>query len=70
MSASGGPRHLARLAEAGHELRGDYPALMFEERVHGSGELFDRAARMAGGFAALGLVPGERVVVTMANCPR
>jgi long-chain acyl-CoA synthetase len=64
-----GPRHLARLAEAGRGLRGDHPALMFEGRVHGSGELFDRAARMAGGFVALGLVPGERVVVTMANCP-
>ena len=69
MSATEGPRHLARLAEAGRERRGDHPALMFEGRVHGSGELFDRAARMAGGFAALGLLPGERVVVTMANCP-
>ncbi len=69
MSALEGHRHLARLAEAGRELRGDHPALRFEGRVHGSGELIDRAARMAGGFAALGLVPGERVVVTMANCP-
>jgi long-chain acyl-CoA synthetase len=64
-----GERHLARLAEAGHERRGDHPALLFEGRTHTSGELFDRAARLSGGLSALGLAPGERVAVAMANCP-
>jgi long-chain acyl-CoA synthetase len=69
MNAADGSRHLARLSEAGREQRGDHPALLFEGRVHSSDELFVRSARMAGGLAELGLVPGERVVVTMANCP-
>jgi long-chain acyl-CoA synthetase len=61
--------NLARLAEQAFERRGDYPSLLFEQRWHGSGELFDRACRVAGGLKALGVRPGERVVVTMANCP-
>jgi long-chain acyl-CoA synthetase len=64
-----GSRHLARLAEHGLERRGDHPALLFEGRLHTAATLADRAARMAGGFAELGLVPGERVAVCMANCP-
>jgi len=47
----------------------DYPALLFEERWHTSGELFGRACRIAGALPELGVEPGERVVVTMANCP-
>jgi long-chain acyl-CoA synthetase len=61
--------NLARLAEESYRRRGDYPALLFEGRWHDSGELFDGARRMAGGLIELGIRPGERVVVTMANCP-
>ncbi|HLI60459.1 MAG TPA: AMP-binding protein [Solirubrobacteraceae bacterium] len=64
-----GPRHLARVAEEDLERRGDHPALLFEGRVHSAAALAERAARLAGGFAGLGLAPGERVVVCMANCP-
>jgi long-chain acyl-CoA synthetase len=64
-----GEHNLARLAQAAFERRGDYHALLFEGRWHGSGELFDRAAQMAGGLSDLGVLPGERVVVHMANCP-
>jgi long-chain acyl-CoA synthetase len=64
-----GSRHLARLAEAGLERRGDHPALLFEGRLHGAAALAQRAARMAGGLRELGLAPGERVAVCMANCP-
>jgi long-chain acyl-CoA synthetase len=64
-----GSYHLAVLAQEAFERRGDYPALLFEGRWHGSGELFERACRLAGGLAELGLEPGGRVVVTMANCP-
>jgi long-chain acyl-CoA synthetase len=61
--------NLARLAERAIERRGDYPSLLFEQRWHRSGELFARAGRVAGGLRELGVAPGDRVVVTMANCP-
>ncbi len=61
--------NLARLAEHSFEQRGDYPALLFEDQWHTSGELFDRASRIATGLAELGVQPGDRVVVSMANCP-
>ena len=64
-----GPHNLAALAEHSFEVRGDYPSLLFEGRWHGSGELLARSTRIAAGLAALGIAPGERVVVTMANCP-
>ncbi len=51
------------------ERRGDYPSLLFEGRWHGSGELFERAARMAAAWPSWASSPGERVVVRMANCP-
>ena len=60
-------RNLARLAEEAFERRGDYPALLFDGRWHGSGELFSRACRIAGGLRALGIEPGERVVVSGAD---
>jgi long-chain acyl-CoA synthetase len=64
-----GELHLGRLAEESFQRRGDYPALLFEGRWHGSGELFGRSQRLASGFAQLGIEPADRVVVTMANCP-
>jgi long-chain acyl-CoA synthetase len=62
-------KNLGRLAEAAFERRGDYESLLFEDRWHRSAELFSRSARIAGGFAALGVAPGERVAVSMANRP-
>ncbi|MGZ4168659.1 MAG: class I adenylate-forming enzyme family protein, partial [Solirubrobacteraceae bacterium] len=64
-----GERHLGVLAQRSVEARGDYPSLLFEGRWHGSGELFSRAQRLAAGLAELGIAPGDRVVVCMANCP-
>ncbi|MGH2857179.1 MAG: class I adenylate-forming enzyme family protein [Solirubrobacteraceae bacterium] len=64
-----GERNLGQLAQTSFERRGDYPSLLFEGRWYGSGELHDRARRLAGGLQELGVSPGERVVVTMANCP-
>lgn len=64
-----GEHNLARLAEQAFQRRGDYPSLLFEGRWHRSGELYERACRAAGGLAELGVAPGDRVVVTMANCP-
>jgi len=64
-----GEHHLGRLVEQSFERRGDYESLLFEGRWHRSGELFDRARRLAGGLAERGVEPGDRVVVSMANCP-
>ena len=61
--------NLARAAESAFERHGDYDALLFEGRRHGSGELLERARRLAGGLRALGVAPGDRVVVFAANRP-
>jgi long-chain acyl-CoA synthetase len=64
-----GEHTLGLLSEQSFERRGDYPALLFEGRWHSSGELFERACRISAGLSAAGVEPGDRVVVTMANCP-
>jgi long-chain acyl-CoA synthetase len=61
--------HLARAAEESLERLGDYDALWFDGRWLRSGELHERAARLAGGLRSCGVGPGDRVVVLMANCP-
>jgi long-chain acyl-CoA synthetase len=61
--------NLARLAEESLERHGDYEALYFEGKWHSSGELADRARRLAHGLAQLGIGPGDRVVVMTSNCP-
>ncbi|WP_426502659.1 class I adenylate-forming enzyme family protein [Dactylosporangium sp. McL0621] len=61
--------NLARLADAALERFGDHPSLWFEGSWYTSGALHDTAARIAGGLWELGVRPGERVVVVMANCP-
>jgi len=62
-------QHLGRLAEESYQRRGDYPALLFEGSWYGSGALFERSRRLAAGLSDHGVGPGDRVVVTMANCP-
>ena len=62
-------RNLARLAEDAFERHGDYESLWFEGRWHRSGELRDRAARVASGLTELGVAPDDRVVVFAANAP-
>jgi long-chain acyl-CoA synthetase len=64
-----GEHHLARLAERSYERRGDYPSMLYEGEWVDSGQIFERSRRLGGAFVALGVEPGERVVVTMANCP-
>jgi long-chain acyl-CoA synthetase len=61
--------NLADLAEGAFRRLGDYDSLVFEGRTYRSGELFDRASRASSGLVKLGVSPGERVVVLMANCP-
>jgi long-chain acyl-CoA synthetase len=64
-----GENTLGLLTEQSIERRGDYPALLFEGRWYGSGELFRRSCRIAAGLTGLGVAAGDRVAVTMANCP-
>ena len=67
MSAS--EHNLAHLGERSFEQKGDYESLLFEGRWHRSGELFERSRRLAAGLSELGIAPGDRAVVTMANAP-
>jgi len=62
-------RNLARLAEAAFERHGDHDALWFEGRWYRSGELHERARRIAAGLTELGVAPDDRVVVFAANRP-
>jgi long-chain acyl-CoA synthetase len=62
-------KNLARQAELTLDRQGDYDSLFYEGQWHSSGSLADRAARFASGLADLGVRPGDRLVVLMANCP-
>jgi long-chain acyl-CoA synthetase len=61
--------NLARLAEDSLARLGDHDALVFEGETFSAAQLHARAGRLAGGLADIGVVPGDRVVVLMANCP-
>ena len=61
--------NLARQAELALERQGDHDSLFYEGRWHTAGSLADRAARFATGLTDLGVRPGDRLVVLMANCP-
>ncbi len=64
-----GEHNLAALGEKSFERHGDHETIWFEGRWYSSGELRDRTHRLASGFAELGIEPGDRVVVMMANGP-
>ena len=61
--------NLARLAELALDRQGDHESLFYEGQWHSSGSLAGRAARFAAGLAGLGVAPGDRLLVLMANCP-
>src|SRR5215468_4590037 len=61
--------NLARQAELALERQGDHDSLFYEGRWHSAGSLAGRAARLATGLTDLGVRPGDRLVVLMANCP-
>lgn len=64
------PTALGRRAEQVLDrLGGDHRSLFFEGTWWTSGELAGRARRAARGFAELGVEPGDRVVLCMANVP-
>ena len=61
--------NLARAAEETFARLGDHESLWFDGRRLRSGELQERAARLAAGLQENGIAPGDRVVVQMPNCP-
>jgi len=61
--------NLARQSELALDRQGDHESLFYEGRWHSSGSLAGRAARFATGLAGLGVRPGDRLLVLMANCP-
>src|SRR5271165_4040789 len=61
--------NLARQAELALDRQGDYDSLCYEGQWHSAGSLAERAARFATGLTGLGVRPGDRLVVLMANCP-
>jgi len=63
------PATLAQRADQALERLGDHPALLFEGTWHSSVSLAERARRTASGLVGLGVRPGDRVVLCMANCP-
>jgi long-chain acyl-CoA synthetase len=67
--AGSGEHNLAVLAERSFERLGDYASLLFEGTWHTSAEIHDRSARVAEGLRALGIEPGDRVVVLTMNTP-
>ncbi len=60
---------LPELADEHDARHGDYERLFFEGRWWSSFELSDQAKRFAGGLVRLGVEPGERVLVMLANGP-
>ena len=61
--------NLARQAELAFERQGDYDTLCYEGAWHTSGQMADRGSRLGTGLAGLGVRPGDRLLVLMANCP-
>jgi long-chain acyl-CoA synthetase len=64
-----GNQNLARQAERHLDRHGDGKSLFFEGTWYTRAGMAGRASRFATGLAGLGVRPGDRVVVLMANCP-
>ena len=60
---------LGRLAEEAEARFGEKSTLLFEGAEYTLAEQGARARRLAGGLAELGVAPGDRVAVCMANGP-
>jgi len=61
--------HLGALVEGSLERRGDAATLVCEGRRLTGTERLDTVRRLTGGLVALGLRPGDRVMVCLANGP-
>ena len=61
--------HLGALLESALERRGGTATLVYEGRRISAPERLDAVRRLTGGLVGLGVGPGERVVVCLANGP-
>src|SRR6185503_7608726 len=64
-----GEIHLGALVESAYERRGGEETLIYEGRRIAASARLDALRRMTGGLVELGVRPGDRVVVCMANGP-
>jgi long-chain acyl-CoA synthetase len=64
-----GETHLGALVESAFERRGGEVTLVYEGRRITAPERLDAVRRLTGGLVQLGVRPGDRVVVCMANGP-
>jgi long-chain acyl-CoA synthetase len=60
---------LQRLAEQSWDRVAAGSLLYYEDERWTGEQLAERIRRVSGGLVEAGLLPGERVVVCMANCP-
>jgi long-chain acyl-CoA synthetase len=60
---------LARVLDQTADRFGDAPALSYHHERWNYRELLARVNRMAGGLASLGVRRGDRVLLTLPNCP-
>jgi long-chain acyl-CoA synthetase len=61
--------NLARQAELALDRHGEYNSLFYEGVWYSNTSMAARASRLATGLAGLGVSPGDRLLVLMANCP-
>jgi long-chain acyl-CoA synthetase len=59
--------NIAVLGERNLQRFGEYPAVVFGDEERTNAEQLDRARRLAGSLAELGVAPGDRVGVMMPN---
>ena len=60
---------LARLIDQAAERFGDQPAIIYNQKHWTYRELLASVNRIAGGLSRLGVRKGDRVVLTLPNCP-
>jgi long-chain acyl-CoA synthetase len=63
------PENIAEGLDRTARLRGDHPAIVFEDRVLGYRELALQAAAVATGLARAGIARGDRVGIFLPNVP-
>ncbi|HVU04579.1 MAG TPA: long-chain fatty acid--CoA ligase [Polyangiaceae bacterium] len=61
--------NLATFADRNLAEYGEYDRLVFEGKTYTNRELHERSTRLATALGRLGLVPGDKVVVLLPNCP-
>ena len=60
---------LGRIVDQASERFGDHPAVIYNHETVPYRQLQSRINRLAGGLAQLGVRAGDRVVLTLPNCP-